>query len=295
VATILELGYNYVPPLMGFEHKTKMLSEVPVAAALLGPVVGFGAARAVTSHYAIMVSNISSLFVAGPPVVAALGEQVTKEELGGAHIHGANGSVDEVVESEEEALAKISRFLSFLPSNAWELPPVRPSADGPQRRAPELNGIIPRNRRAVFDVRRMLALILDQDTPFFEIGGGWGKSLVTGLARLDGRAVAVLASDSAHNGGALSADACRKLSRFVRLADTFHLPVVSFVDQPGFAVGTAAEAQSTIRAGANAIAALYRSLSLHTLPYTGLFHFILGPTQHSCIPHQVLGLFLGLV
>jgi acetyl-CoA carboxylase carboxyltransferase component len=124
----------------------------------------------------------------------------------------------------------------------------------------------------------MLALILDQDTPFFEIGGGWGKSLVTGLARLDGRAVAVLASDSAHNGGALSADACRKLSRFVRLADTFHLPVVSFVDQPGFAVGTAAEAQSTIRAGANAIAALYRSLSLHTLPYTGLFHFILGPT-----------------
>jgi len=121
VATILELGYNYVPPLMGFEHKTKMLSEVPVAAALLGPVVGFGAARAVTSHYAIMVSNISSLFVAGPPVVAALGEQVTKEELGGAHIHGANGSVDEAVESEEEVFGKISRFLSFLPSNAWEL------------------------------------------------------------------------------------------------------------------------------------------------------------------------------
>jgi acetyl-CoA carboxylase carboxyltransferase component len=175
VATILELGYNYVPPLLGFEHKVKMLSEVPVACALLGPVVGFGAARAVTSHYSVMVKSISSLFVAGPPVVAALGEHVTKDQLGGAHIHAANGSVDDVVQSESEAFVKIGRFLSFLPSNSWELPAVLPSVDSPQRRASELNAIIPRNRRAVFDVRKLLALIIDSDTPFFEMGGGWGR------------------------------------------------------------------------------------------------------------------------
>lgn len=257
VATVLELGYNYVPPLLGFEHKVKMLAEVPVATALLGPVVGFGAARAVTSHYSVMCSKVSSLFVAGPPVVAALGEQVTKEELGGAQVHGANGSVDDVVGSETEAIECIHRFLSFLPSSAWELPPVIPTTDSPDRREVALDSLIPRHRRAVFDIRQLVRLVVDNDTPFFEMGKGWGSSLVTGFARLEGRSVGILASDSAKSGGALTSDAARKLARFVRLCDTFHLPIISFVDQPGFAVGVQAEEEGTIRAGAAAIAALY--------------------------------------
>jgi acetyl-CoA carboxylase carboxyltransferase component len=188
-------------------------------------VVGFGAARAVSSHYSVMVEGISSLFVAGPPVVAALGEHVSKEELGGAHVHGTNGSVDDVAASEEEAFSRIRAFLSFLPSNAWELAPVLLSSDSAERRAPELDFIVPRRRKAVFDVRKLVGLVVDADTPFFEIGRRWGTSVVTGFARFDGRAVGILASDSAENGGALSADAARKLARFVRLCDTFHLPV----------------------------------------------------------------------
>ena len=175
VATVLELGYNYVPPLLGFEHKVKMLAEVPVATALLGPVVGFGAARAVTSHYSVMCSKVSSLFVAGPPVVAALGEQVTKEELGGAQVHGANGSVDDVVGSETEAIECIHRFLSFLPSSAWELPPVIPTTDSPDRREVALDSLIPRHRRAVFDIRQLVCLVVDNDTPFFEMGKVSGR------------------------------------------------------------------------------------------------------------------------
>ena len=258
VATILEMGYNYVPPLLGFEHKVAMLGEVPVAAALLGPVVGFGAARAVTSHYSVMVGGVAQLFVAGPPVVrGATGEALTNDELGGAQVHGANGAVDDVVATEADALARVRAFLGFLPSSAWELPPVAPSADPPDRVAPALDALVPRRRRAAFDPRAIVGHVVDRDTPFFEIGAGWARGTVVGLARLGGRPCGVVASDARVGGGALTADGARKLRRFLALLDTFHVPVVALVDQPGFAVGAAAERDATIRAGAAAIAALY--------------------------------------
>lgn len=259
VATIFELGYNYVPPLLGFEHKIAALGEIPVCAALLGPVVGFGAARAVTSHYSVMVEGISSLFVAGPPVVAgATGERPTKDELGGPLIHGTNGSVDNVVATEAEALASVAEFLSFLPPSAYETPPVAATSDPADRRDPELDSAIPRRRKEVYDARAVVRRVVDADTAPFELGAGWGQSIVTSLARIDGRPVGVLATDSRHAGGALTADACNKLRRFIQMCDVFNVPVVSFVDQPGFAVGTSAEEESTIRAGAQAIAALYQ-------------------------------------
>jgi acetyl-CoA carboxylase carboxyltransferase component len=149
---------------------------------------------------------------------------VSKEELGGAPVHGANGTVDNVVATEAQALAAVGRFLSFLPPNVWQLPPVTASTDSSERRAEELDTCVPKHRRQVFNLRRMVDLVVDLDTAVFEIGGGWGRSVVTALARLDGHPVGVVAFDSAFCGGALDADAARKLARFLRLCDTFHLP-----------------------------------------------------------------------
>ncbi len=258
VASYHEIGRTYVPPLPGWADQMAILSEVPVVAAALGSVAGLGAARVAAAHFALMVEGTSQIFVAGPPVVAyASHEDVGKEELGGAAIHGGNGTVDNVVASENEAFAAIRRFLGYLPSSVWKAPPVLESADPADRREEELASIIPRERRRGYDVRRLVGLVVDQES-FFEIGPGWGRSVVAGLARLAGRPVGVLASDPRHWGGALTADGADKMRRFVDLCDTFHLPIVSFVDQPGFAVGTAAEKASTIRRGVAAIAALYQ-------------------------------------
>lgn len=254
-----DMGRTYVPPLFGWEHAVRMLSEVPVVAAALGSVAGLGAAKVVTSHFSLMVEGTSQIFVAGPPIVAyASREDVDKEALGGAAIHGRNGVVDNVAASEEEAFAQIRTFLGYLPRNVWEAPPRSEPADDPKRREEALLSIIPRERRRIYDPRRLLALVLDSDS-FFEIGKRWGRSLVTGLARLDGYPVGALASDPMYDGGTLTADASDKLRRFVDFCTTFHLPIASFVDQPGFTVGTVAEKAATIRRGATAIAALYET------------------------------------
>jgi acetyl-CoA carboxylase carboxyltransferase component len=214
-----------------------------------------------------MVRGVSQLFVAGPPVVErGVGEKVTKEELGGSSIHArGSGAVDNEVESEDEAFAQIRRFLSYLPSNVWRLPPRVETRDDPRRREEELISIIPRDRRRAYDVRRILALVLDRDS-FFEIGGLYGRPLVTGLARLNGYAVGVLAGDPMNGGGALDAAGSEKMTRFVDLCDTFHLPVVNFVDQPGFLIGTRAERAGTARYGARAMAAVYQA----TVPWVSI-------------------------
>ncbi|MFQ5554599.1 MAG: acyl-CoA carboxylase subunit beta [Acidimicrobiia bacterium] len=253
-----ELGRTYVPPLPGWGESVDLMSEIPVVAAALGSVAGLGAARVAASHLAIMVEGTSQVFVAGPPVVEyATHEAVDKEELGGSAIHGANGTVDLVVPTEHAAFEAIERFLSFLPSNAWETPLATDTTDPPDRREEELLSIIPRNRRRVYDGRQLIRHVVD-DGEFLELGAGWGRATITALARLDGHPVGILGADPRHLGGVLTADGSEKLRRFVDLCDTFHLPIVSFVDQPGFAVGTDAETEATIRRGVGAIAALYQ-------------------------------------
>ncbi len=258
VASYHEIGRTYVPPLPGWADQMAILSEVPVVAAALGSVAGLGAARVAASHFSVMVRETSQVFVAGPPVVAyASHEEVGKEELGGAAVHGANGTVDNVADGEEAAFDQIRRFLSYLGSSVWDPPPRVDTGDGAARREEELSSLIPRERRRGYDARRLVELVVDRGS-WFELGAGWGRSVVTGLARLDGYPVGVLAADPRHWGGALTADGAEKLRRFVDLCDTFHVPIVSLVDQPGFAVGTAAERASTIRRGVAAIAALYQ-------------------------------------
>ena len=245
-------GGSYLPGHLGSTMYTEQLSTVPVVNMLLGSVVGIGAAKAVLGHFSVMVRDIAQLFVAGPPVVIhAMGYDISKEELGGWHIHCRNGSVDNLAETEEEAAAMARRFLSYLPSSVYEAPPVLPPNpdDPPERREDELFALIPITRTTTFDIRKAIRLMADADS-FFEIGPLWGTDQVTGFVRFNGHPLGVIASDSQHpNGGALTADGCAKLTRHLDLCDLFHLPILNLVDNPGFAVGLEHELAGTIRKG----------------------------------------------
>jgi acetyl-CoA carboxylase carboxyltransferase component len=262
-----QMDRTYVPYNPGMDTMAELLSTVPVVSAALGSVAGLGAARVVFSHFSVMPRKTAQLFVAGPPVVEpALGRKVGKEELGGSQIQtGGFGAVDNEVASEEEAFEQIRRFLSYLPDSVYELPPVQESPDPTDRCEDALVRIIPKNKRRPYPVRRLLTLVLDQGS-FFEIGAKHGRSVVTGLARLSGRPVGVFAHDSNFFGGAITAQGADKLTRFIDLCDTFHLPVVNFVDNPGFMIGVEAEKQGTIRFGARYIFAVYQA----TVPWCSI-------------------------
>jgi acetyl-CoA carboxylase carboxyltransferase component len=251
---------TYVPANPAWDVVVALLSEVPVVGACLGSVAGLGAVRVVTSHFSVMVRGTSQLFVAGPPVVErGVGEKVTKEELGGSHIHArGSGSVDNEVETEDEAFEQIRRFLSYLPQNVWQIPARATPEDDPQRREEALVSIIPRERRRTYNIRELLNLIIDRES-FFEMGRFFGRPIVTGFARLDGYPIGVMASDPQQGGGGLDAQGSEKMTRFVDLCDTFHLPVVNFVDQPGFLIGTRAEREGTARYGARSMVAVYQA------------------------------------
>jgi acetyl-CoA carboxylase carboxyltransferase component len=241
----------------GFFMMTDNLAHVPVVGLGLGSVAGLGAARLASTHYSVMTKG-SAMFVAGPPVVSRLGAAVGKEELGGWEIQTRSGGVDHAVDTEDEAFACARTFLSYLPNSVHELPPTLPCDDDPARREESLMNAVPRNRRQVYKMRPIIESVVDKGT-FFEMGAMFGRSIVTGFARLDGRAVALMASDPYHYGGAWTADACKKVTRFVDLAETFHLPVVYLCDCPGFKIGIDAEKDATIRFGVRAMAALNQS------------------------------------
>ncbi len=245
-------GGSFLPGHLGSSMYAEQLATVPVANMLLGSVVGLGAAKAVLGHFSVMVKDIAQLFVAGPPVVShAMGYDITKEDLGGWHIHCRNGAVDNLAETEAEAAAMVRQFLSYLPASVYEAPPVAAPnpADPPDRREEELFTLIPRKRTTTFDIRKAIRLMADAGS-FFELGSLWGTDQVVGFARFNGYPVGVIASDSQHaNGGALTADGCDKLTRHLDLCDLFHLPVLNLIDNPGFAVGLEHELAGTIRKG----------------------------------------------
>jgi propionyl-CoA carboxylase beta chain len=258
VKTLESMGHTYVPELPGWETMVDNLAEVPVVALGLGPVAGLGAGRMVMSHYALLVEGQAQMFVAGPPVVAAIGEKRSKEELGGAAIHAANGAVDDVASSEADAFARLKRFLSYLPSSVHELPARTLPHDRPERTDAALSAAIPKNPRHLYKIRPILESIVDAGS-LFEIGARHGEAIVTAFARLDGWPVAIMASDPMALGGLWTAATARKVERFVDLAEVFHLPVVHLVDNPGFMIGRKAEEEATIRWGSRALAAIYQA------------------------------------
>lgn len=252
-------GYDWTQSSPLNRMALEALASVPVVCAALGPVAGFPAARLVASHYALMLRDGAVVLTGGPALVErATGVRVAKEALGGAAVHARSGVVDDVAEDEDDAFRRIRRFLSYLPANAWELPPVA-ACDDPAERADEaLIALVPRERRRAYKVRRLVEAVMDRGS-WFEVGAGYGRSQVTGLARLRGRPVGVLANDCVHDGGATTAAGARKLRRFVETCDAFALPIVSFVDEPGFAIGVEAEAAATIRFGMEAMFAVLQT------------------------------------
>jgi acetyl-CoA carboxylase carboxyltransferase component len=235
------------------------MATAPVVSAGLGAVAGLPAARLVASHFSLMTREGSQVLVAGPAVVErALGERLTKDELGGAKIHARSGVVDNVVADEPEAFAQIRRFLSYLPTNVWESAPRSVCEDDPDRCEEALLSLVPRNRRRVYDARKLVRFVVDEAS-FFELGSGYGRSQITALARLAGQPVGIWANDPRHYAGSMTADGARKVRRFVDLCDTFHLPIVAVVDEPGFMIGSEAEKSATIRFGTEAIFAVVQS------------------------------------
>jgi acetyl-CoA carboxylase carboxyltransferase component len=258
VKTIETKGAANLPGGVGgtrwYWYTTANLAQVPVVGLGLGSVAGLGAARLASSHYSVMTKN-SAMFVAGPPVVARIGATLDKKALGGADIQTRAGGVDHAVETEEEAFACARKFLSYLPSSVYGLPPTTVCTDDPERADARLLNAVPRDRKQVYKMRPIIEAVVDRSS-FFEMAANFGRPVITGFARLEGRAVLVLASDPFHYGGSWTADACQKVVRFVDLAETFHLPVVYLMDCPGFMIGLDAEKAATIRHGVRAMAAV---------------------------------------
>ena len=179
--------------------------------------------------------------------------------MGGSQIHAnGSGAVDNEVDTEEEAFSTIKQFLSYLPQNVWQVSPRIKTDDPVDRRDESLLSVIPRDRRQMFQVRDVIHSVVDKGS-FFEISPNYGEALVVGLARLDGYSVGVMANDTYHHGGAVNASASEKMMRFVDLCDTFHIPVLNLVDNPGFLIGIKAEEEGTVRLGSRALMAIYQS------------------------------------
>lgn len=244
----------------------RVMGTVPVVSAALGPVAGLPAARLVASHFSLMTRHTAQVMIGGPALVErAFGRAITKEELGGADVHLRSGVVDNVAEDEPGVFAQIRRFLSYLPTNVWEAAPVVPCDDDRDRQEEELIDIVPRNRRKAYNMRRVIACVVDHDS-FFEIAPLYGPSQITGLARLNGQPVGLLANDPMWFAGAMTAEGAQKVRRLVDLCDTFHLPIVSFVDEPGFMIGPEAERAATIRYGTATLFAVMQS----TVPWVSV-------------------------
>jgi acetyl-CoA carboxylase carboxyltransferase component len=265
VRTIETTGRANLPGGIGpaqdwYQLMADNLATVPVVALGLGSVAGLGAALLTASHYSVMVKPTSAVFVAGPPVVARVGDKADlgKQALGGWEIQCAAGAVDDAVDSEQEAFAAARAFLSYLPGSVFELPARAPVNDRADRREPVLGTAVPRDRARPYKMRPIVEAVVDQGT-FLEIGRHFGRGLITGLARLDGLPVAIMASDPFHQAASWTAQVCAKVVRFVDLAETFHLPVVYLCDCPGFAIGLEAERSATIRHGVRAMAAINQS------------------------------------
>ena len=231
------------------------MGQVPIASAALGAVAGFPAGRLVASHFSVMTRHTSQILIGGPALVErALGVKMTKDELGGVDVHSRSGIVDNVAEDEHDAFRQIRRFLSYLPSNVWQSAPRVACDDPVDRMEPELLDIVPRDSNAPFEMRAIMEMVMDQDS-VFEMGRDYGPSQVTALARLNGQPVGVLGNDCNFYAGAMTAEAAQKYRRFVEMCDMFHLPIINFVDQPGFMIGPESEQAGTIRYGMAAVAA----------------------------------------
>lgn len=259
VRTFEKIGRTYLPGDAGTYHSAALMQFVPVVSAVLGSVAGLPAVQACMCHFNVMVKGTSQVFVAGPRVVEqATGQDITKEDLGDERIQVKNGVIMNLAESEQDAVDQVRRFLSYLPANVWEAPPRIKPEDSPGRREDSLVSIVPTDRRKIYDPRKIINAVVDAGS-FFEMMPYYGRARATGLARVNGCPVAVMANHPKFNGGSMDVAAGEKTIRLIELADTFHLPLVYFADEPGFSVGPAQEQIGIVRAGARIVTVMAQS------------------------------------
>jgi acetyl-CoA carboxylase carboxyltransferase component len=240
-----------------FREEVVMSGVVPQVAALMGPCAAGTAYIPGLADFVPMVSGRGSMALAGPHLVrAAIGEDVTQEELGGARVHCRKSGVGDLeVADDEECIARVREYLSYFPANCEEPPPRRPVTDPVDRKEDALLDILPDSNRKPYDMYDLIKLIVD-DGEWLDLKPKWARTIITCLARMGGRPVGIVASQPRQLGGILDNDSADKAARFVTLCDAFGIPLVFLVDVPGFMVGTKVEAAGIIRHGAKMLHAV---------------------------------------
>ena len=239
-----------------FLRNTRSSGVIPQISVILGPAAGGATYSPALTDFIFMVSGVGQMYITGPDVIKAVtGEEVSHEDLGGAHSHSSRSGVAHFrVSTEQECLQQVRRLIGFLPSNNSEEPPLMaaPGGGDTDEPDPELERIIPEDANLPYDVLEIIGRIVDYGD-FMEVHHLWARNVVVGFARLAGRPVGIVAQQPQNLAGVLDINASTKAARFVRFCDAFNIPVVTFIDVPGFMPGTAQEYGGIIRHGAKLI------------------------------------------
>jgi acetyl-CoA carboxylase carboxyltransferase component len=239
-------GYGYI-----FDRNVRASGVIPQISLIMGPCAGGAVYSPAITDFIFMVKETSHMFITGPEVIKTVtGEDVTFEELGGAQTHASrSGIASFIAEDEQDVLHQVRYLLSFLPSNNMEDPPAFAPTDDPERRVEELNHVVPDSPRAAYDMKDVIRGVAD-DGEFFEVFPLWARNIVIGFARMDGHSVGMVANQPKELAGTLDIESSEKAARFVRFCDAFNIPLVTFVDVPGFLPGATQEYGGIIRRGA---------------------------------------------
>jgi propionyl-CoA carboxylase beta chain len=234
-----------------FQRNIEGSGVIPQISMIMGPCAGGAVYSPAMTDFIFMVQDSSYMFVTGPDVVKTVtNEHVTAEELGGAATHTRKSSVaDAAFENDLECIAEVRRLVDFLPLNNREKPPVRPFFDDPDRIEPSLDTLVPDNPNIPYDMKELILKVADEGD-FYEIQKDYAKNIITGFIRLEGQTVGVVANQPMVLAGVLDIDSARKAARFVRFCDCFEIPLLTFVDVPGFLPGTSQEYNGVIKHGA---------------------------------------------
>ena len=234
-----------------FYRNVESSGVIPQLSLVVGPCTGGAVYSPAMTDFVFMVRHIGYMFITGPDVIkVTTGEQVTFEDLGGSDVHNQRSGVAHfIADSEDEAFAQMRELISYLPANNRERPPYRPTLDDPHRADPELQSLIPDNPNQPYDMREVVTRVVDEGR-FLEVMPFHAQNIICGFGRLDGNTVGVVGNQPRVLAGALDIDASIKAARFVRFCDAFNIPLVTFVDVPGFLPGTDQEYRGIIRHGA---------------------------------------------
>ncbi len=263
-------GAGHRPPKPGdpggggpgdLQAQGRLSGRVPMVCGVMGSSAGHGAITAPLCDFSLMTPE-AAIFTAGPPVVlAALGEDVTKADLGGPDVAIGSGVVHNVAADDASLLDDVRTYLSFFGSSAWERPPWLDTGDVGERRLDEMIDIVPRDGASAYDMRQAMSAVVDGGS-FFQVQPDFGTPIVCALARIGGDAVGIVANQPSVIAGSIDVDAADKAAHFIQICDSFHLPVVFLTDNPGVLAGTASERAGILRAGARMFAAQTRATTV---------------------------------